>query len=94
MATVMTMHWPEVTKEQYEAVRADVKWETNVPKGAKYHVSWFDGGLHVVDVWDSQADFQTFVQDRLGPAVAKVGIQSQPNVSFGETHAIFAPNPA
>ena len=37
MATVMLMHWPEVTKEQYEQARSEVKWETDTPKGAKYH---------------------------------------------------------
>src|SRR6185436_4535867 len=47
MATVMIMHWPEVTREQYEEARQKVKWETDVPKGAKFHVSWFgDDGLH------------------------------------------------
>lgn len=94
MATVMLMHWPEVSKEQYEQVRKDVRWETDVPKGAKYHVSWFDNGLHVLDVWETQADFERFSQERLGPVVQKIGITSQPNVTFGETHAIFAPNPA
>jgi len=94
MATVMLMHWPEVTKEQYEAVRKDVRWETEVPKGAKFHVAWFDNGLHVLDLWDKQSDFETFVQQRLAPATQKVGITSQPNVTFAETHAIFAPNPA
>jgi hypothetical protein len=88
------MHWPEVTKEQYEQVRSDVRWETNVPKGAKFHVSWFDNGLHVLDVWETKSDFESFVQQRLGPATQKIGITSQPNVTFGETHAIFAPNPA
>ena len=94
MATVMLMHWPEVTKEQYEQARAMVNWEGDAPKGGKYHVSWFDGGLHVLDVWESQADFERFAQERLGPAVQKIGIQSQPNVSFGDVHAIYAPNPA
>ena len=36
MATVMSMHWPEITKQQYEQVRGDVNWETNVPDGAKF----------------------------------------------------------
>jgi hypothetical protein len=94
MATVMLMHWPEVTKEQYEQVRKDVRWETDVPKGAKYHVSWFDDGLHVLDVWEKQSDFEAFAQQRLAPATQKIGIKSQPKVTFGETHAIFAPNPA
>ena len=95
MATVMVMHWPEVTKDQYEQARREVKWETETPTGAKYHVSWFaDDGLHVVDVWDKQSDFETFVQQRLGPAAQRIGIQGQPKVSFGEVHAIYAPNPA
>jgi hypothetical protein len=94
MATVMLMHWPEVTKEQYEQARAMVNWEGDQPKGGKYHVSWFDGGLHVLDVWDSQADFEKFAAERLGPAVQKIGITSQPNVTFGDVHAIYAPNPS
>lgn len=94
MATVMLMHWPEVTKEQYEKVRGDVKWETDVPQGAKFHVSWFgNDGLHVLDLWDSQADFERFMRDRLVAAVQRAGINGQPKVEFTESHAIFAPNP-
>jgi len=93
MATVMIMHWPEVTREQYEEARQKVKWETDVPKGAKFHVSWFgDDGLHVLDLWESQADFESFVAARLTPAVQEIGIQGQPNVTFAESTAIFAPN--
>jgi len=93
MATVMNMHWPEVSKEQYEAARREVNWEGEAPTGAKFHVSWFaDDGFHVLDIWDSEQDFHNFVQTRLGPGVAKVGIQGEPKVSFAAAHAIFAPN--
>jgi hypothetical protein len=93
MATVMLMHWPEVTKEQYEQARADVKWETDTPAGAKFHVSWFgDDGLHVLDLWDSPQDFQKFAETRLNPATQRIGIKGQPNVRLAEAHAIFAPN--
>jgi heme-degrading monooxygenase HmoA len=93
MPTVMVMHWPEVTKEQYEAVRKDVNWEGKKPPGGKYHVAWFDGGLRVVDVWDSAQDFQRFVEQRLTPGTQKAGIKGQPKVQFFEAHATFAPNP-
>ena len=94
MATVMLMHWPEVTKEQYEAVRRDVNWEGDVPHGAKFHVAWFgEDGFRVLDLWDSREGFETFVQERLMPGVQKAGIQGQPNVSYATSHAIFAPNP-
>jgi len=93
MATVMKMHWPEVTKQQYEQVRNDVKWETDVPSGAKLHVAWWaNDGFHVMDLWDSQGDFQNFVQSRLMAATQRAGITTQPNVQFAEAHAIFAPN--
>jgi hypothetical protein len=93
MATVMLMHWPEVSKTQYEETRKEVKWETNVPTGAKFHVAWFAGdGLHVLDIWDSRKDFEKFVDQRLMPAVKKIGIKGEPKVTFEEAHAIFAPN--
>ena len=93
MATIMNMHWPEVSKEQYEQARAMVNWEGETPAGAKLHVSWFaDDGFHVLDVWDSEQDFQTFVQNRLGPAIAQIGVQGQPKVTFSPMHAIFAPD--
>ena len=93
MATEMLMHWPEVSKEQYEQARADVKWETDTPAGAKFHVSWFgDDGLHVLDLWDSPQDFQNLADTRLNPATQRIGILGQPNVQLAEAHAIFAPN--
>jgi hypothetical protein len=93
MATVMLMHWPQVTKEKYESVRNDVKWETDVPAGAKFHVAWFgDDGLHVLDLWDSPQAFQTFAETRLNAATQRAGIEGQPNVQLIEAHAIFAPN--
>ena len=93
MATVMQMHWPEVSREQYEVVRREVDWESNVPEGAKFHVAWFAAdGFHVLDLWDTPQQFERFVQERLTPGVQKAGIQGQPNVTFAEAHAIFAPN--
>ena len=92
MATVMLMHWPNVTKEQYEQVRNDVRWETDVPAGAKFHTAWFaDDGLHVFDLWDSPQQFQSFVTTRLSPATQRIGIKGQPKVDLSDAHAIFAP---
>ncbi|HVR37646.1 MAG TPA: hypothetical protein VMU84_01010 [Thermoanaerobaculia bacterium] len=93
MAVVMQMHWPEVTKEEYEAVRSDVNWEGNVPDGAKFHVAWWaKDGFRVIDLWDSGEQFQKFVDTRLMPSVQKAGIHGQPNIEVSEAHAIFAPN--
>jgi len=93
MATIMLMHWPEVTEKQYHAVRKEVNWEGDAPQGSKFHVAWFaDDGFHVLDLWESREAFETFVRDRLTAGVQKVGVQGQPRITFETTTAIFAPN--
>jgi hypothetical protein len=93
MATVMLMHWPEVSLDQYEQARKEINWEGNVPKGAKFHVAWMaKDGFRVLDIWESREDFEKFVQERLMPGVQKIGIKGEPKVDFEEAHAIFAPN--
>jgi hypothetical protein len=93
MATVMLMHWPEVTKEKYEEVRRDVNWEGEPPVGAKFHTAWIaSDGFHVLDLWDSPKDFENFVQHRLTPSVQKAGISGQPKVEIFESLSVFAPN--
>ncbi len=93
MATVMLMNWPEVSVEQYQQARKEVNWEGDVPNGAKFHVSWMaEDGFHVLDLWESNEDFEKFTQDRLMPAVQKIGIKGQPKVTFAEPISVFAPN--
>ena len=92
MATVMVMHWPEVTREQYEAARELVGWERDVPDGARAHVAWMaSDGFHVVDVWDSPEQFQSFVAARLTPGIQQIGIEGEPRVTFHELLGVFAP---
>ena len=65
MAVVMIMHWAEATPAQYDQVRDAVGWETDHPDGAHAHQAWFEAdGLHVVDVWESEAAFEAFVRGR------------------------------
>lgn len=90
MAVVMTMRWAGVTPEQYDAVLATVRWEEDVPSGAVLHVASFDGnGLHVTDVWDSQADFDRFFAERLAAAIKEAGIEGQPETGFRPVHRRF-----
>lgn len=92
MATVMLMHWREATAEQYERAREMVGWDRDVPPGAKLHVSGFDDdGLHVTDVWESEQSFNTFMEQRLAPAIQEIGIQGQPEVKFFPLQGVFAP---
>jgi hypothetical protein len=94
MAIVMKMHWAGLKQEHYDAVCREVNFEQFAPKGGKYHVAWVDsGGLHVVDVWESAKDFETFAETRLMPAAMKLKIPGQPKIEVNEAVNTFAPNP-
>jgi hypothetical protein len=87
MSVVMSMHWPEVRPEHYEAARTGVHWEDQLPDGAQLHVAWFaDDGFRVLDVWDSQAAFERFLAERLNPVVAQLGLTTQPTVVYSPLH--------
>jgi len=95
MAIVMDMAWEGITEELYEETRRRVDWEGNVPAGAHLHIARFSPtGIRVTDVWESQEAFQTFAAERLIPVTSTLGIDTQPEVTFGELHALFAPNVA
>lgn len=93
MPTVMYMDWPTITKEDYDAAREKVNWEGDTPKGALFHVAWFDdeSGFHVLDLWESPDDFNSFVEQRLMPGLRELGIEGEPSVRFSEAHRIFTP---
>jgi|UniRef100_A0AAU3I0G1 hypothetical protein len=87
MAIVMSMHWAEVTPEQYDTVRDAVQWEEVPGAGGQMHVAWFDEqGLHVTDVWESQEAFETFFAERLAPAIQKAGMTGAPDTSINPLH--------
>jgi hypothetical protein len=87
---VMSMRWTGVTPEQYEEAREVVNWEGDVPDGAVLHVAAFDeDGIRVTDVWESEDQFNRFVESRLMPGVQQIGIQGQPDVEFLPVQNIF-----
>jgi hypothetical protein len=60
-----------ITEAQYSEVRAEIGDEA--PKGLVAHlVLRQDDGLRYIDVWDSQADWDRFREERVDPAVRKM----------------------
>jgi hypothetical protein len=73
----------EVTKE--------MGVENDRPAGLIVHVHFMENGrARVVDVWESQEQFESFAQQRLQPAIQKVAerrgisLESQPETSLSE----------
>lgn len=88
----MLMKWDGIKPEHYEKLRKSVNWEGNVPQGAVFHVAAFGNNvIHVTDIWESEQELNAFIQNRLMPEVAKLGITNHPDVQTYPVHAIFAP---
>jgi hypothetical protein len=92
MAVVAHVVLPGVTKEQYDQVREAVRWLAEPPVGGISHLTWWEGGdCHNVDAWESEQAFNQFGEERLGPGMAKAGVQVQPQVTFHPAHEVHAP---
>jgi hypothetical protein len=92
MAVVAHVVLVGVTKEQYDQVRAEVRWLDEAPVGGISHVTWWEGGdCHNVDAWESEEAFDNFGAERLGAGMAKLGVQAEPQVTFHPAHEVYAP---
>jgi hypothetical protein len=73
MAILMTMDLP-VTRADIEAVSNAMGVREDVPDGLIVHVAFArpEGGVRIVDVWESQEQFESFRDNRLNPTLGKV----------------------
>jgi hypothetical protein len=49
------------------------------------------GDCHNMDSWDSEEAFNQFGQERLGPAMARAGVQAELRVTFHPAHEVYLP---
>jgi hypothetical protein len=69
------------SREAYEQILAIVG--EDAPPGCIVHTaSEVDGGVRVVDVWETRQHIEDFFQQKLGPAFAQVGIEADPPELF------------
>ena len=72
MAVLLEQHLP-VPRAMIEAVSARMGVQGDPPAGLLIHIAVEEpGGTKIIDVWESQADYEAFDASRLGPAVAEV----------------------
>lgn len=92
MAVIAHVVLRGVSRGQYDAVREEVGWLERPPTGGYSHVTWWEGGdCHNIDAWADEAAFNAFGEERLGPAMARLGIEQVPEVTFHPAHEVFAP---
>lgn len=71
MPVAMVMEAPGMDAAAYDAVTEKLDWKNSpFPQGFVSHYAGpTANGWMVVDVWESQADFERFAQERLLPAM-------------------------
>lgn len=92
MAVVVHVTLRGVTPAQYDAVRERAGWIEQPPAGGLVHTTWWEGeDCHNLDAWESEAAFAAFGEQRLAPAMAAVGLTSQPETTFHPAHEVYTP---
>lgn len=63
----------DFTTDMYDAVNAKTEVEANPPSGLISHtLGTSDQGAVILDVWESEDDFESFRSERLNPAMESV----------------------
>lgn len=92
MAVIAEVTLRGITPEQYDAVRERTGWLERTPAGGIAHLTWWEGAdCHNVDGWEDEAAFDAFGEQRLGPAMAALGLDVLPEVTFHPAHEIYTP---
>jgi len=93
MAVIAEVTLRGISREQYDAVRESTGWLERTPDGGLAHLTWWEGpDCHNVDGWESEEAMGAFSEQRLGPAMAALGIDSPPEITFHPAHEIFTPH--
>ncbi len=89
MAVAFKMKFEGATLEQYDRVMELMGLDQgdSSPDGAVFHwVSATDDGIIVVDVWESDEQFNKFAEEQIGPYTQQVGIPAPPVITRYEMH--------
>jgi len=93
MAVAVQMDFDGGTFEQYDKVCRKMGLSPKGPGPAgtiSHFATMTDSGLRVVDVWETQEQFQAFAQEQIGPFAQEEGL-APPNLTFFEVHNYFLP---
>jgi hypothetical protein len=48
-----------------------------------------EDGISVTDVWETQAQFEQFAQQQIGPFTQEVGFEALPELTYDDVHSHF-----
>jgi hypothetical protein len=77
MAVTMVLDAPDMTRQQYDEISKRTYFPPGkLPRGLIHHIATeVDGGLRIVEVWDSEADLRAYFEDQLTPVSKEAGVE-------------------
>jgi hypothetical protein len=92
MAYVTTIDVFGITPKEYRAILDEMGVELRPEPGIYLHLTVpIEGGYRVIEVWDSREGFEAFMQARMAPAAAAIGLNREMKVTIEPLYNIFAP---
>jgi hypothetical protein len=90
MAVLMIGKVDGLDPDTYDKVNKEMGFpDQGAPDGLISHTAApADGGMEIVDVWESMDKFEDFMQNRLMPAMSKVGIEIPANPQPPEQYEV------
>lgn len=86
MTVCLVINIPGATPEQYDSIRSGIAQPLG--DGQISHLAGgTPDGICVVDVWESRAHFDRFMQEYLGEQLGRAGVSQPPQVVEFEIHA-------
>jgi quinol monooxygenase YgiN len=79
-AFIMTFEVDGDAAEAYDQVIEDMELEDRMPTGGVWHYAGpYEGGWRVIDVWENEAAYERFAEEKIGPIAGRHGF-SPPRV--------------
>lgn len=90
MAVAIEMNFKGATLSQYDQVMQKMglaSASSEPPEGALFHwVAETADGIKVVDVWESDEQYDRFAAEQIGPITQEVGIPAPPEMTRHQVH--------
>jgi hypothetical protein len=92
MAVIIQFEWAGLTRERFDEARARIRWEEEPAKGVILQSQGWDGEtFKASDVWESEEDWNNFLQNRIMPVVGQMDVPGEPTVRVIPAYRVFSP---
>ena len=93
MAVAVFMHFPGLSRESYDRLMSDLGLDASPPAGEILHVAaQGPNGINVCDLWQTKEAAESFVEQRLRPALLARGVDIDLSIDVLPLQNVFAPD--